>query len=142
MLPYTPLHHLLMAAVARPIVCTSGNLSDEPMAIAIEEALGWMGPDSRRTAGARSADRPAGGRLDRSFRCRWPAGAAACPRVRSAAAWKSTRGDAGHWPTVLAVGGHLKNTVALALGRVRETTCAAASAAGGKGTRIGGSAAS
>ena len=31
MLPYTPLHHLLMADVGRPLVCTSGNLSDEPM---------------------------------------------------------------------------------------------------------------
>ena len=30
--PYTPLHHLLMAAVGRPIVLTSGNLSDEPLA--------------------------------------------------------------------------------------------------------------
>ncbi len=31
-LPYTPLHHLLLAAVGRPIVLTSGNLSDEPLA--------------------------------------------------------------------------------------------------------------
>src|SRR5947209_5452368 len=31
MLPYTPLHHLLLAAVARPIVLTSGNVSDEPI---------------------------------------------------------------------------------------------------------------
>ncbi|AGK57356.1 (NiFe) hydrogenase maturation protein HypF [Hyphomicrobium denitrificans 1NES1] len=30
MLPYTPLHHLLMRDLARPIVLTSGNLSDEP----------------------------------------------------------------------------------------------------------------
>ena len=44
MLPYTPLHHLLMAAVARPLVCTSGNLSEEPMAIAIEDALERLGP--------------------------------------------------------------------------------------------------
>ncbi len=42
MLPYTPLHHLLTAAVARPVVCTSGNLSEEPMAITTEDALrGW-----------------------------------------------------------------------------------------------------
>jgi len=31
-LPYTPLHHLLLEAVGRPIVLTSGNLSDEPLA--------------------------------------------------------------------------------------------------------------
>ncbi len=30
MLPYTPLHHLLMDHLKRPIVMTSGNLSDEP----------------------------------------------------------------------------------------------------------------
>jgi hydrogenase maturation protein HypF len=31
MLPYTPLHHLLIAAVAGPMVLTSGNVSDEPI---------------------------------------------------------------------------------------------------------------
>src|SRR5262249_57160698 len=29
MLPYTPLHHLLLAQAGRPIVLTSGNVSDE-----------------------------------------------------------------------------------------------------------------
>ncbi len=38
-LPYTPLHHLLMAAVGRPIVLTSGNLTDEPLATDDEDAL-------------------------------------------------------------------------------------------------------
>jgi hydrogenase maturation protein HypF len=32
MLPYTPLHHLLMAGAGRPLVMTSGNSSDEPIA--------------------------------------------------------------------------------------------------------------
>ncbi|MGH3438849.1 MAG: carbamoyltransferase HypF, partial [Sciscionella sp.] len=44
MLPYTPLHHLLLAAVGRPIVLTSGNVSDEPIAFrdgdAFERLLG------------------------------------------------------------------------------------------------------
>ncbi len=31
LLAYTPLHHLLMAAVGRPIVLTSGNVADEPL---------------------------------------------------------------------------------------------------------------
>ncbi len=32
MLPYTPLHHLLLRDTAGPIVLTSGNISDEPIA--------------------------------------------------------------------------------------------------------------
>ncbi|WP_207892894.1 carbamoyltransferase HypF [Micromonospora sp. MW-13] len=32
MLPYTPLHHLLLARLGMPIVLTSGNVSDEPIA--------------------------------------------------------------------------------------------------------------
>jgi hydrogenase maturation protein HypF len=32
LLPYTPLHHLLAAELAAPLVLTSGNLSDEPIA--------------------------------------------------------------------------------------------------------------
>jgi hydrogenase maturation protein HypF len=43
MLPYTPLHHLLLAGVGRPIVLTSGNVSDEPIAYVDEEALGRLG---------------------------------------------------------------------------------------------------
>ena len=39
LLPYTPLHHLLLAAVGRPIVLTSGNVSDEPIAYRDEDAL-------------------------------------------------------------------------------------------------------
>ena len=39
LVPYTPLHHLLMRDVGRPIVMTSGNLSDEPIAHRNDEAL-------------------------------------------------------------------------------------------------------
>jgi hydrogenase maturation protein HypF len=39
MLPYTPLHHLLIRAVARPLVLTSGNVSDEPIAYRDDDAL-------------------------------------------------------------------------------------------------------
>ncbi|MDC0765385.1 carbamoyltransferase HypF [Streptomyces sp. HD] len=37
-LPTTGLHHLLLDGLARPLVVTSGNLSDEPIAIGDEEA--------------------------------------------------------------------------------------------------------
>jgi hydrogenase maturation protein HypF len=39
MLPYTPLHHLLLEAVAGPVVLTSGNVSDEPIAYRDEDAF-------------------------------------------------------------------------------------------------------
>jgi len=39
MLPYTPLHRLLLAAIGRPLVCTSGNLSEEPICTDETEAL-------------------------------------------------------------------------------------------------------
>ncbi|MGH8127164.1 MAG: carbamoyltransferase HypF, partial [Gammaproteobacteria bacterium] len=38
MLPYTPLHHLLMADLDVPIVLTSGNRSEEPQCIGNDEA--------------------------------------------------------------------------------------------------------
>ena len=31
MLPYSPLHHLLLGGLGRPVVATSGNLSGEPV---------------------------------------------------------------------------------------------------------------
>ena len=43
MLPYTPLHHLLLADTATPLVMTSGNVSDEPIAYEDAEALERLG---------------------------------------------------------------------------------------------------
>lgn len=39
MLPYTPLHHLLMSELDFPVVATSGNISDEPICTDEREAL-------------------------------------------------------------------------------------------------------
>lgn len=43
MLPYTPLHHLLADDVARPLVLTSGNVADEPIAFDDAEAHARLG---------------------------------------------------------------------------------------------------
>jgi hydrogenase maturation protein HypF len=43
MLPYTPLHHLLAADVGAPLVMTSGNRSDEPIAVSDDDARDRLG---------------------------------------------------------------------------------------------------
>ena len=111
MLPYTPLHHLLLAAIRRPIVCTSGNLSEEPMAIASEEALARLGSIADVFL---VHDRPIVRPVDDSVARVGPEGLEVLRRARGFAPLPIDLGRSG--PTVLAVGGHLKNTVALLLG--------------------------
>ena len=43
MLPYTPLHHLLLRNLDRPLVMTSGNISDEPICYDDGEATKRLG---------------------------------------------------------------------------------------------------
>jgi hydrogenase maturation protein HypF len=44
MLPYTPLHHLIMKEMDNPVIATSGNISEEPMCINEYEAFNRL-PD-------------------------------------------------------------------------------------------------
>ncbi len=44
MLPYTPLHHLLLADAGGPLVLTSGNVSDEPIAYRDDDARARLAP--------------------------------------------------------------------------------------------------
>ncbi len=111
MLPYAPLHHLLLRELGFPVVATSGNLSDEPIAIDNSEAVERLGGIADLFL---VHDRPIARHVDDSV-VRLMAGAP--QMVRRA------RGYAplpvmlkSKLPTLLAVGGHLKNTVALALG--------------------------
>ena len=43
MLPYTPLHHLLLRELGFPVVATSGNLTDEPICTDNDEARARLG---------------------------------------------------------------------------------------------------
>lgn len=110
MLPYTPLHHLLLEAVARPIVCTSGNLSEEPMAIATDDALQRLGDIADLFL---VHDRPIVRPVDDSVARSAPEGVQILRRARGYAPLPIALGV--ECPAILAVGGHLKNTVGLAL---------------------------
>ena len=111
MLPYTPLHHLLLADAARPLICTSGNLSEEPMAITAEDALQRLGPIADVFL---THDRPIVRPVDDSVVRMVSGGLQVLRRARGYAPLPIRMRRA--WPTILAVGGHLKNTVALSLG--------------------------
>jgi hydrogenase maturation protein HypF len=112
MLPYTPLHHLLMAAVGRPIVCTSGNLSEEPMAVTTEEATRRLGAIADLFL---VHDRPIVRPVDDSVARITRQGLQLLRRARGYAPLPINLGF--ELPRVLALGGHLKNTVALGIGR-------------------------
>ncbi len=43
-LPYTPLHHVLLRDLGRPVVATSGNMSDEPIQFDDDEAFRALAP--------------------------------------------------------------------------------------------------
>jgi hydrogenase maturation protein HypF len=109
MLPYTPLHHLLLAGVGRPLVLTSGNASDEPIAYRDDEAL-------RQLAGIADAflihDRAIHIRTDDSV-SRTFAGRPMVIRRSRGYVPEPITVRAGFPRPVLACGGELKNTFCL-----------------------------
>ena len=112
MLPYSPLHHLLMAECAFPIVATSGNRSDEPIAIDNDEARSRLDEIADVfLMHNRPVARPCDDSVVRVARGR----ESVLRRARGYAPLPVRVGRA--LPPVLAVGGHLKNTVAIAIGR-------------------------
>lgn len=112
MLPYTPLHHLLMQELGIPVVATSGNQADEPICIDEEEAL-------TRLKGVADLflvhDRPIARPVDDSI-VRVAAGRLTILRRARGYAPQPVLLDQPVSEPILAVGAHQKNTVALALG--------------------------
>ncbi|MFT3914187.1 MAG: carbamoyltransferase HypF [Anaeromyxobacteraceae bacterium] len=112
MLPYAPLHHLLLAAVARPLVMTSGNLSDEPIAFEDDDAV-------RRLSGIADLflvhDRPIASRADDSV-TRVVAGKPLVMRRSRGWVPRPVVLSRRVRRPVLAVGAQLKNTFCLARG--------------------------
>ncbi len=111
MLPYTPLHHLLLAELDFPIVATSGNLSDEPICTDNLEALARLASLADvflvhdRPIARHVDDSIVRVVLDRELLLRRARGYAPLPVNVSGAA-----------DVVLGVGPHLKNTVSLSVG--------------------------
>lgn len=112
MLPASPLHHVLLADCGRPLVATSGNRSSEPICIDENDAL-------QRLRGITDVflvhDRPIRRPLDDSV-VRHAAGRPLALRRARGYAPAPIELPANVAP-LLAVGGHLKNTVAISLGR-------------------------
>ncbi len=112
MLPYTPLHHLLLRALTDPIVATSGNLSDEPICIDQAEALDRLGGIAdlflvHNRPIVRHADDSVAWLVNGEMQLlRRARGYAPLPVMVER-----------RLPTLLAVGAHLKNTVALSVDR-------------------------
>lgn len=124
MLPSTGVHHLILRRMKRPIVLTSGNLSDEPQAITLDELTRRFPPDATELhAGidfVLDHDRPIARRIDDSV-MRVMAGAPRVLRRARGLAPEPIALPAGFEsaPAVLAYGGELKNTYCLLQGGPR-----------------------
>jgi hydrogenase maturation protein HypF len=112
MVPYTPLHHLLMRALGFAVIATSGNVSDEPICTDEVDAV-------ERLSGIADLllvhDRPILRHVDDSIVRVMAGREMVMRRARGFAPLPVMLAD--EMPTVLGVGAHQKNTVALSVGR-------------------------
>ena len=109
LLPYTPLHHLLMSELGAPIVATSGNLSDEPICTDEREALERLGIIADAFL---VHDRPIARHVDDSIVRVVMGRPQLLRRARGYA--PAPVGQLAEPPDeILAVGAHLKNAIAL-----------------------------
>ncbi len=111
-LPYSPLHHLLLDGLDRPLVVTSANRADSPMLIDDAAAVAGL---RGRTDGVLTHDRPILARYDDSVLRVVTGRATTVRRARGYAPAAMPLPVAAPRP-VLAVGAHLKNTFTLAEG--------------------------
>jgi hydrogenase maturation protein HypF len=113
MLPYSPLHHLLLHDVGEPLVMTSGNVSDEPIAYEDDDALERLAAIADLVV---THDRPIQTRVDDSVLR--TAGGRPLPLRRSRGAVPSLLAlPVPAERHVLACGAELKSTFCLARGR-------------------------
>ncbi len=111
MLPCSPLHHLLLRELEFPIVATSGNLSDEPICIDEHEAVKRLGAVADAFL---VHDRPIVRHVDDSVARVMLGREQMLRRARGYAPLPIHLQET--LPKILAVGAHLKNTVALSVG--------------------------
>lgn len=111
MLPYTPLHHLLLAELNFPVVATSGNLTDEPICTDEWEAFERLGAIADCFL---IHNRPIARHADDSVLWLVEGQPQLLRRARGYAPMPVRALQP--LPTILAVGAHLKNTVALSVG--------------------------
>ncbi|MGI1661486.1 carbamoyltransferase HypF [Palleronia sp. KMU-117] len=113
MLPATPLHHLLIDAVAGPLVMTSGNLSGEPQVIGNDEARETLAPF---VDGFLMHDRDIARRLDDGVEVLGPQGPMVLRRARGRVPGTLRLPDGLPSGQVVAYGGQLKSAICLTKG--------------------------
>jgi hydrogenase maturation protein HypF len=109
MLPATPVHHLLLAALDRPLVMTSGNRSDEPVVIDDDQAMTVLGNVADLFL---RHDRAIAVRCDDSV-VQYVAGGQRTIRRSRGYAPRTIASPLFAAPSVLALGAELKNVVCL-----------------------------